>query len=126
MQNEEGFTLIEVIVSLGLFSIITAGVLPGFLYFTKYNTDSEIKQGAVEAAQKTLDGIRLLDPSTLPTTGSVTTTSVSGGERSYSVTVSYCQNATYCTSANMRHISVSVSYKGTTKYSVETVYTKLR
>jgi prepilin-type N-terminal cleavage/methylation domain-containing protein len=124
-MNQRGFTLIEVLVSLGLFSIITAGVTSTFINHLQYNSVAGYRTGAINAAQQQLDNLRKDDPVTMPTTGVTTATTTIGG-RAFSVVTRYCSNATYCASASQRHLKVEVSYRGTLLYAVETVYTKLR
>ncbi|NLF25020.1 MAG: type II secretion system protein [Deltaproteobacteria bacterium] len=127
MKNRvAGFTLVEVLVALGVLALVTSAVAPSFLRFMHYNTRTEIKTEAIQAAQRVLDELRLSDPRTLPTSGSTPSETVMVGGRSYDVTVSYCENATYCPSENTRHLTVDVVYKGEQVYEVETVYTRLR
>ena len=124
-MKQRGFTLIEVLVSLGIFSIITAGVTSAFSSHLKYNSVAGYRTGAINAAQQRLDDLRKDDPVAMPTSGVTTATTTIGG-RAFAVVTRFCTNATYCASANQRHIKVEVSYRGTILYAVETVYTKLR
>lgn len=124
-MKQRGFTMIEVLISLGIFSIITAGVTSVFINHLKYNTVAGQRTGAIDAAQQQLDNLRKDDPVAMPTTGSSTSTITIGG-RAFSVVTRYCTNTTFCASLNQRHIKVEVSYRGTLLYTVETVYTKLR
>jgi prepilin-type N-terminal cleavage/methylation domain-containing protein len=125
MNKQSGFTMIEVLVSLGLFGIITSGVTSVFINHLKFDSVAGQRTGAINAAEQQLDNLRKDDPTAMPTTGSTTSTSTIGG-RAFSVVTKYCTNATYCATTSQRHIKVEVSFRGTLLYAVETVYTKLR
>ncbi len=124
-MNRRGFTMIEVLVALSLFGIITAGITSVFVNHLKYNSVAGQRTGAIDAAQQQLDNLRKDDPTTMPVTGN-TTSSIVIGTRTYSVVTKYCTVSSYCSSVNQRHLRVEVSYIGTLLYVVETVYTKLR
>lgn len=123
-MSRKGFTLVEILVAMGIFSVAIAAVIPAMLNFAKSNVSSEQRMGAILAAQQKLDELRLVDPATMPTNGSVVG-SYDAGDRSYSVTTFYCSNSTYCASATTRHLKVEVRYKNKLMYSVETVYAQL-
>lgn len=120
-----GFTLLEVLVSLVLFSIAGIAMAKSFTHHLSTNTRNEQRSAAVMAAQQVLDGLRVLDPATFPSSGS-TTQNITVGIRTFSVTTTYCSNITYCPNNNTKHIKVDVKLRGTTIYSVSTVYVQLR
>jgi type II secretory pathway pseudopilin PulG len=128
-HKEEAFSLIEVMFALGLFGIVSLSMASSFIQHMRANTDNEVRSGAIQAAQLVLDGLRTEDPASMPgdadspATESRTET-VAG--RSFTVNITYCQDATLCASANMRHISVSVEYQGRTRFETQTVYTQLK
>lgn len=124
-MKERGFTLIEVMVALSIFSIVSAGMLPAFLTYLKYNVNAQVKTEAALAAQEVLDEKRVEDPSDMPTSGSDPAQTVLIGNHSFDVTVSYCENTAYC-AIDTRHLAVDVTYKGEVIYALETVYTDLR
>ena len=124
-MNQRGFTILELLIALGIFSIVSSAMAPAFIGYLKFNTASEIRSEASSAAQQTLDELRVFDPATMPSSGSDPVLALTVGLRQYDVTVSYCVNATYCTAAS-RHIQVEVAYSGKTVYQVETVYTQLK
>lgn len=124
--KQRGFTLIEVLVALALLALVSAGIVPSFLRFVRYNTQMEVKSGALQAAQLVLDNLRFSNPADLPSEGSSPEEVVNINGRNYKVTVSYCTVAAYCSSDNTRHLKAMV-YLGSKKlYEVETVYTRLR
>lgn len=125
LQPDGGFTLLEVMVSLFIFSIVGAGMAPAFIAHLRRNTQSEIRTGATAAAQLVLDNIRLLDTTSLPMSGDVTY-SESVDSRSFDVRVKYCLVAGYCNVNSTRHMTVEVRYKNVLRFSTETVYTQLR
>ena len=125
MIKQSGFSLIEVMVAMVIFGVVSASMAPVFMNHLKFNTAMEVRSGAYAAAQQVLDDLRSQDPSSMPSSGSSAATSVPAGDRIYSVVTSYCLQASYCASANIRHLKVEVSYKGNLVYSVETVFTKL-
>lgn len=125
-NNERGFTLLEVMISLFIFSIVIAGMSPAFVAQLQQNTASEIKTEAIMAAQQVLDSIRLQDISGLPVSGAGATTTITLGERNYVVTPTYCADVSFCVSNVTRHISISVTYANVIRYETETVFTQLR
>ncbi len=120
-----GFSLIEVLISLGIFGIVASSVALGFINFLRFNTDAEVRTGAVTVAQQTIEAYRYSDPTSLPSSGTTSTSTTMDG-RSYDIDTTFCSNPTFCATANNRHISVEVSYRGVLQYSVETVYTQLQ
>lgn len=126
MSRQAGFTLLEVLVSMVIMGVVLASMVPAFLSHVKVNTRTEVRSGAIAAAQQILDDMRSQDPATFPSTGSDPIEVVDAGSRSYDVTVSYCTNATYCPSDETKHIRVEVEYMGEMVYAVETVFTQLQ
>jgi prepilin-type N-terminal cleavage/methylation domain-containing protein len=124
-HRNAGFTLIETLVSLLIFSLVTAAMMPAFMSQLKYSHQSKVKTGALSAAQQALDAVRVVNPETLPTGGATTTSTVTAGDYTYSVVLTYCNPDTYC-SARSRFITAEVSYQGTELYEVSTVFTRLR
>ena len=124
MKNENGFTLLEVLVSMTILAVVSLSMATSFTMHLRTNTRMEQKSGAIAAAQQALDAIRVQDIDTLPTSGSSPQT-ISIGGRDYQVTTTYCTIASYCAASSTRHITVGVNYRGHQIYSTETVYTKL-
>jgi prepilin-type N-terminal cleavage/methylation domain-containing protein len=123
---QRGFSLIEVIVSISLFSIIGMGLAKGFIMQMKSNNDSAIRIQAISAAQQVLDRLRTEDPASLPSGGSAAAETVSIAGRNYSVVISYCVISAYCTATTTRHIRATVSYRNSKRYEVDTVFSQLR
>jgi len=124
-SNEGGFSMMEVMVALGVFGIVAGGMTPGFASLLKYNTSSELKTQAMGAAQKTMDNYRLQDMSTLPISGSTTQTYTVDG-KTFQITIRFCQNPAYCITDTIRHISTEVSYNGKLQFKAETIFSQLR
>jgi prepilin-type N-terminal cleavage/methylation domain-containing protein len=124
-STEKGFTLLEVMVSLLLFLVVSAIMASSYVGHLKRSTETEVRTLAMGAAQEILDETRLVDPDSLPSSGSTSTTVVVGG-RSFGVESTYCSNATYCASPANRHIRVRVNFQGVKVFETETVFTRLR
>ncbi len=124
--REKGFSMLEVLISMIIFGIVLAGAAPAFIAYLKLNTLSELRSGAAVAGQLKLDELRFEDPTSLPNSGSVGPETITVGDRTYDVTTSYCDEASYCITNNNRHITIDVEYNGTNQYSIQTVFTKLR
>lgn len=120
-----GFTLLEVLVSLSLFSLASIAIAKSFTLHISTNNKSEQKTGAIMAAQRVLDQIRVLDPTTLPTSGT-TSQNVTIGSRNYQTSTTYCNPSTYCSSTNVRFLTVKVQYRGSQLYAVDTIFSQLR
>lgn len=130
--SEQGFTLIETVAALVIFLIILGFMIPIFADQGLKTINNEIKTGAVTVSQQILDQLRQADPISLPRSGATTTlpdgtstASIAALGKTYSTTITYCENTTYC-NAETRHIKVQVSHHGQTIYTVETVYTRLQ
>ena len=87
-MSERGFTLLEVMVALMVFSIAAAGVMPVFLSQLKYNTGSEERSEAIAAAQYVLDEMRLEDPTLMEEEGTRAAITVTVNGHDYVVTPS--------------------------------------
>ena len=122
LSNNKGFSLIEVLISISIMSISSSVMLTSFMSQVQTVNDSVVKSASIYAAQRVLDEIRTESIDALPSTGSDDAVSVAVDGKSYSVVVTYCIDSSYC-STNARHITVDVSYNGTSVYDVETVYT---
>lgn len=123
-KSNYGFSLIEVIVAMALFTLVSALMAPSFLYHLKTNYNSEVKNGAIAATQQRLDTIRSQDPALLPSSG-YDTQNITFGERTFSVKTLYCRNAAWC-SSSARNINVEVSYRNKLIYKAETVFSQLK
>lgn len=126
LSDEAGFTLLEVLASLGIFAIVVGGIPGLFVSYSKYNTMNQMRSEALVAAQEVLDELRLDDPSLMPMSGAGPTEVLSIGNRDYDVTAHYCLTPSYCSTTNNRHITIRVERNGTVFYEAETVFTKLR
>ena len=126
IRHQSGFTVLESLVALGIFSIAALAMANAFATNMSFNTLSDIRTGAIQAGQQILDDNRFSDPSSLPSSGASVNENVQIGNRTYNTTTTYCRNMSYCNSTNVRTVFVEVSYKGKEYYEVETAYTQLR
>ncbi len=125
-MKQKGFTLIEVMASIAIFSIVLAGIVPLFKTMMRRNTESEHRMGAIAAAERVLDDLRLQDPTTLPKTGATGPQNITVDEKTYQVITHYCENVAFCAPNNNRHIRIEVAYRGHTYFTTQTVFTQLR
>ena len=125
-KTENGFTIIEVMVSLGLFGIVSAMMVTSMVQMQRLNYDNAVRTGAFSAAQQVLDSYRATDPATLPASGNGAVQNITIGGRVYNVTPRFCPTAAHCSSANIRGISLIVAHKNVTRYTVETVFSRLQ
>ena len=123
--NSSGFSLIEVMASIAIFGVVAAGMTGTFVKTQQANLSNEIKSGAMGAAQKVLDELRVSDPATLPSSGTSAAQIVTIQNRSYSVTTSYCPDSAYC-SSTMRMLRVTANYKDVKRYEVDSIYCQLQ
>ena len=121
-HRDQGFTLVEVIVTMLIFIIAITLIVPAFTAFLGLNSGNEQQTQAVRAAQQVLDRIRLQDPTSLTTNPAVQSVTVGG--HPYQVAVAYCYTAAYCSSGS-KDVEVEVSDNGKLLFSAETVYTQI-
>lgn len=57
VQNQRGFTLIEIIITIVLLAIITSGLMAMFTTFSKSNGDPSVMTQATELAQEKMEQI---------------------------------------------------------------------
>jgi prepilin-type N-terminal cleavage/methylation domain-containing protein len=124
MNTQKGFSLIEVLVSLVIIMTVSTGVFHSLLSNLKHTRDTFYRTQAMHAAHEHLDILRMQDPVTIPGSGSTTST-IEIGNRTFNIVATFCKNANFC-SLNTKHIALEVFYRGESRFSVETVYTKLR
>lgn len=123
-SSEQGLTLVESVVSLLIFFVALAGIVPVFLNYTISTINNEKRTAAIAVSQQVLDGLRRVDVATLPDTSTpITLSNVNYMGKTYTPTVTYCQNEQYC-DTNSRHILLQVSHNGNQVYQAETVFTK--
>ena len=117
-----GFTRVEAVVAVAVLGVLRAGVVGVFASYLRGNTDSEIRTGAVAAAQTVVD--RLRGDGAWPASG--VTRSVASHGREYQVEIRherYCEGGVCFDDA--RFLEVEVRHAGRTRYQVATVFTQL-
>ena len=117
--------MLEALFAMAILAILLAGLMPGFLVYADANTHNELRTGAVQAARKQLETLRLANPPDLPSSGSVGPEVLEVGGRSYDVLTRYCVVSALCDDVT-RHLTVEISHDGREYYVAETVYTALR
>lgn len=125
MKHEQGFTLLEVLIALVLFSLVMAGMAPAFISQIEHNHASEIQTEAMAVAEQVVDTYRFSDPTSLPTSGSPGNQNIALNGRTYVVTPTFCLRSAYC-STTMRHLTVAVKLNNVQRFSTETVFTQLK
>ena len=60
-QKEQGFTLIEILVSITIFSFAVLGLGIGTVTLTRTNADSELRAAAINVAQARLEELRSMN-----------------------------------------------------------------
>jgi prepilin-type N-terminal cleavage/methylation domain-containing protein len=131
-REAQGFTLLEVMVSLIILLAIVGGVMPVFLSYHLSTINNDIKTGAIALSQQILDELRQeKNVDAWATTGTVTTTpggtaigSMSHSGKTYNAQITYCANTTFCNDTT-RQVVLEIRHNNRTIYTVETIYTKL-
>jgi len=126
LSQQVAFSLLEVLVSLSIFSVGALAAASAFSTQLSFNSQSETRSGAIMAAQQVLDEIRISDPASLPSSGTSAAQNITIGNKLYVVTVTYCSPSTYCTSTNIRALKAIVKHNNSTVYTVDTIYAQLR
>jgi len=65
IQNNQGFTLIEILVSLTIFSVAVLGLAIGTVTLTRTNADSQLRASAINVAQARLEELKAMNAATL-------------------------------------------------------------
>lgn len=123
-RQDAGVTLIEVLVSIVVIGVLTIVVLSAMSAAFKLNNDAELATQAAFLAQSKFDALKLLDPATLPTSGSDTST-VTANNRSYDLQVRYCATPAYCLNKS-RDVVIVVSANNKVLFTGETVFTQVK
>ncbi|MFI5397273.1 MAG: prepilin-type N-terminal cleavage/methylation domain-containing protein [Candidatus Binatia bacterium] len=118
--GERGFTLIETVVSLGLFAVATAAIGGLLLSQIRMETSNTAKTTAISLAAKELEDLRALDYPSIP--ASRASTATVGG-----LTYTVSSAAVFDTpAAGMASITTTVSWTeplGSQTYVLNAVYT---
>ena len=126
MRHSSGFTLLEVLAAMTVLSLAAVGMSQGLFVHLKQNGAMEIKTGAIQAAQRKIDELRVLNPAVFPTQGSRGPDLWRMGQHEFEVFTHFCLEPQHCSSPNLRHITVEVAFRGEEVYELQTVLAKLR
>ena len=122
MGQQGGFTLVEVLVALCIVGVLVGIIGSAFVNNLRHNFETELRYESIQAAQKVLDALRFEDVTTF---SSPIHQQVTINSRVYDVNVSFCTNAAYCLSSDIKQIYATVKFDERTIYETETVYSKL-
>jgi prepilin-type N-terminal cleavage/methylation domain-containing protein len=64
-EKEQGFTLIEILVSITIFSFAVLGLAVGTVTLTRTNADSHLRAAAINVAQARLEELKAMNSATL-------------------------------------------------------------
>ncbi len=124
LNNQNGYTILEVLVAIAILAIVISYSSTAVVNQVGANYKAVVRSEAAQAAQSVIDDLRNMDVPSMKTSGADAPLDVTvNAGRTYSVLVEYCKNATYCTSAEARHVSVSVEHNSKDVYKTETVFT---
>jgi type IV pilus assembly protein PilV len=65
IQKNQGFTLIEILVSITIFSVAVLGLAIGTVTVTRTNADSQLRATAINVAQARLEELKAMNTTTL-------------------------------------------------------------
>ncbi len=96
-KQDEGFSLIEVVIAIATMGVCLAYAMPMILYSKINNNKSEVRAGALMVSQKIFDSIRSQDFDAIPkvdtTVNNLPIEQTSALGRNYIVEVRYCEPA---------------------------------
>ena len=129
MKRSGGLTIVEAVIALAVIGVALAAIVPVFTNYAGVNQRSDVRTGAVAAAQEVLESLRQQDFSSWPANGAVVT--AGSGGRDYGVVVNYClqgqdgvkPDAPCLSEGQIRHVLLEAKYGGEVRYELETAYT---
>ena len=142
-KSESGFTLVEAVVGMIIFLIASTAIVPVFATYRLATIRNDVKVGAVAIAQQVMDTVRITDaltldpantlltettyPASAPGVGGQSLSALSYKGKTYSASITYCKNASFCTSTS-KHVVINVFQGGSTApvFQLETVYSSLQ
>lgn len=122
VNSEQGFSLLEAMVSLLILFAMMAGLLPVFMTWRLNTVNNRIKTGAIAISQQVLDQLRqnANNVADWATDGTETDTFEYEG-REYTTQITYCNDDSRCSNTS-RQVQLEVIYNNDTVYTIETVY----
>ncbi len=106
-KDQHGFTLIETCIALLLMMIIFSGVVPLFMYATKYNSAAAIRAEALAVAQRKLEQLRGSPFSSCASSSEVVTVGSTSGSQTYTLDVTVTD-----TTSTLKDIKIVVTPQG--------------
>jgi prepilin-type N-terminal cleavage/methylation domain-containing protein len=120
-----GFTIIETLIALVIIGIAVAAASSTLITNLKSNRHGQLAFEGAQAAQTIIDQLRYDTVANMPTSGSDSVRQVtSQTNRRYDVYVSYCADNTFCSSNNVRQLSIDVKHNDITVYTTQTIFTQ--
>jgi type II secretory pathway pseudopilin PulG len=123
---QDGMSLLEVLFAVSFFGIMSVGILPAFLGHYKEITNNDHRLNSIALAQELLDELRTENPTNMPEDGADAPVTFPRGNYTYTAVVSYCERLEFCTSDDIRHITVRINHQDREFYHIETVFAALR
>ncbi len=113
-HSKNGFTLIEVLISILLLLIISLALLQAMGYFVIKSTENNLRNEAIKIAQECAEKIRHLDQCIPGATGNPVNGTITRkiGNANYSFTVIYTNPNSFNSGNNHVSIIVKYNYRG--------------
>ena len=113
LRNSEGFTLVEVLVSMVIMAIIFLGLLQSITIYIRENLANSMRDEAVKIAQECAESLRNLEKCTNSSSGDTTITdTISRNFRSFTqnFTITYSNPNKFSSGTNNATIIVNYEY----------------
>jgi type II secretion system protein I len=109
VSDQQGFTLIELVIALLIFMIATLGIAVLFAYATNYNSGAYDRTLAHAVAQKQME---YLSRSSFDSITSQPQSFITSGGRTYAITTTVCTSASCGGGTAVKKITVDVTPQG--------------
>ncbi|GGS10263.1 type IV pilus modification PilV family protein [Deinococcus sedimenti] len=124
MNHQQGFTLIEVLVTISVIAIGVMALIALMLSIFRVNQQADTKTQAIQLAQREFDDLKREALTTIPVTGK-TEENVTYNNRAFTIRQEYCVTTSFCAS-NQKSVRLSILSGTTVLFMGETVLTDLR
>ena len=129
ISKNDGFTLIEAMLSVVILGITIAYSMPVLLYNKINIKQSQIKAGSLVVAGRIFDDIRSQKINTFPVSGITSITDpgiLTSVGRSYSANILHCPEPTDICNSERHDFKIEVTFNGNKVYDVQGSYTENR